>query len=147
MTNVNSCTGLHYEQCGQQIQESHYPSLLSACESSHLTMLWACSLRKMRNWRGPRVGLLWRLQVWRRGWRSSACLFWWEELKGNLLGACNYMKWQRLCNQTLHRCYERHYGPKLGQNIWTLEDSNWSLGKYSSLEEQCRTGRGYLQKR
>lgn len=31
----------------------------------------------------------------------------------------------------------------MAQN-WPLGVSNWSLGNYSSLEEQCSTGRSYL---
>lgn len=36
-----------------------------------------------------------------------------KELKGDPLGVCNYMKWQRWWNQTLHRWYRRHCGQKL----------------------------------
>lgn len=91
--------------------------------------------KDIQNWRGPSAGLLGSLQVWRRGWRSSACLSWWR-------GA----HWEPVTTRS-----DKDDGIKLftddtegtmAQNC-PLEGSNWSLRKYSSLEEQRSTGRDY----
>lgn len=94
MNNVNSCTELHYEQCGQQIQESHYhPFLLSACEPSPLIMLFK-GPAVQRHWDSGEGSVQEHCEGYRSGGEAEGAVlvyFGEEELKEDQLEACNYM--------------------------------------------------------
>lgn len=112
--------------------KSLHPFLLSACEPLPLVTLWACSSKTLGNWRGPSAGVEERLK--------EQCLF--ILVKRSSRG----IYWEPVTTRS-----DKDDGIKLftddtegtmAQNC-PLEGSNCSLGKCSSLEEQCSTGRGY----